>query len=169
MAGWAVGSATKSQRGQHNVQDLAIVLLPAEDAVATSDLCDALRGPGEERPAGQVATKPASILAQHLGRVVVRVDGHRDEGDVPAESGAEVFLDLDHLVGRRRTHIRAAREDEVERDDLAAQRGRGELSAVLRGQREVERRPDPRKPFGLARRMQAMRARRSGRERQGCC
>jgi hypothetical protein len=76
-----------------------------------------------------------------LGRVLTRVDGHRDEQGAVALVVAEPLLRLPHALSRERADVGTVRVQEREGDDLALllrERDRPAADAV--GQREVGRR-----------------------------
>src|SRR5262245_45894593 len=82
------------------------------------DRPDVLRLSGHEGPSGAGAERPG-ILLEPLGRIVLRVDRHRNHEDVAAHEVAELLLDLRHAGGRQRADVAAAGVDEADDDDLA--------------------------------------------------
>ena len=128
------------ERGQERVVDVAAVRLPGEDAVALDDVPDLRRRPGEERPARRVRAVRLRVAPQDGRGVALGIDGDRRRSHLRAEVLAQPLAEGGQLRREERARVGARRVDEGDGDDLAAQVGEDEPSAVCGRQRERGRR-----------------------------
>src|SRR5271165_6909281 len=108
------------------------VLVPSEEyPIAVRHVTDRLRRSGQESPSFGLRSKELSVLLQHLGRIVLRIEGDRHEDDLGAEIMAELVLYLRHLLGQQWADVRTPGVDEGHGHDLAPQCGKRHGLAVL--------------------------------------
>src|SRR5262247_2828120 len=100
--------------------DLVAVLadVPHFLAQLAVDRPNVLQLSGEERPAG-TGVKRVGISFELVRRIVLRIDGDGIEEDVTTHAVAQLFLHLGQPRRRDRAEVRARREDEAEKHQLA--------------------------------------------------
>ena len=94
---------------------------------------------GQEMPGVRIGVPLARVLGQLLRLVARRIEGHRQQHEIAADSGLESTLEDVEVIGDAEAELRqrTARVDEVDRHDLAAQRREGNRMPRLIDQREV--------------------------------
>ena len=78
----------------------------AVHAEQVTDTLDVGGRPGQEVPGRRIGVPLAGILRQHVGRVVDRVERHRQQHQIASELRLETFLQHAEVVGDAQAEIR---------------------------------------------------------------
>jgi hypothetical protein len=101
--------------GQEGVIHVAALLTLVVDSVATRNVPDLARCPGQEGPALWPGPVAFGIALEHLRRVALRVERDGDEENPEAEVTAEPVLKPRQLGDQQGTRVGVARVDEGDR------------------------------------------------------